>query len=335
MIDVTEEFFAGIAGRDDPALRKATGTLRFELSARRRDRALARRHRQGHRSAHSVLPRPSSARRVIRSDKTLFEEIVRGDANTTTAMLRGEVSVEGDLELLLLFQRLIVSMSEGGRERRSGQDPRRQHVRRERHARRHRSVGDRPDRSVLVRHALLVEVGAHDQRSTPHRAVDRRHAVLRDALLPRSGYGNRLRRLEAVRDPAAHGRRRVPRRAHAAQSRRRTREADDSHRHELRLRRPVRGQGRAREAGQVLRARRDRKSRARVPAGDVRALDDDLPRPSPRASTRTASRSRSRSNRTANGRRRSTSWPRCSNPRTRGAAAVREGRESRPPEHGT
>ena len=106
MIDVTEEFFAGIAGREDPALRKATGTVRFELSHDDTiehwlvvvDKGMVRAFR---------APEAIECESVIRADKTLFEEIARGEANTTTAMLRGVVSVEGDLELLLLFQRLI------------------------------------------------------------------------------------------------------------------------------------------------------------------------------------------------------------------------------------
>jgi putative sterol carrier protein len=44
---------------------------------------------------------------VVRGDKALFEEIARGAANTTTAMLRGALSVEGDLELLWLLQRVM------------------------------------------------------------------------------------------------------------------------------------------------------------------------------------------------------------------------------------
>jgi putative sterol carrier protein len=105
-VDVTEEFFAGIAGREDPALRKATGTVRFELSHDDAiehwlvviDKGMVRAFR---------APEAIECESVIRADKTLFEEITRGEANTTTAMLRGVVSVEGDLELLLLFQRLI------------------------------------------------------------------------------------------------------------------------------------------------------------------------------------------------------------------------------------
>ena len=56
-------------------------------------------------------------------------------------------------------------------------------------ARRHRGVADRPDRAVLVRHALPVALGADRRRPAAERAVDRRPPVLRDAVLPRAGHG--------------------------------------------------------------------------------------------------------------------------------------------------
>jgi putative sterol carrier protein len=106
MIDVTEEFFTGIAGGEDPALRKATGSLRFELSHDGEvdhwmvviDKGMVRAFR---------APEAIETESVVRLDKALFEEIAVGKVNTMTAMLRGVVSIEGDLELLYLFQRLI------------------------------------------------------------------------------------------------------------------------------------------------------------------------------------------------------------------------------------
>jgi len=106
MIDVTEAFFAGIAGLDDPALRKATGTVCFELSHNGGiehwlvviDRGTVRAFR---------APEAIESETTVRAGKALFEEITQGEANTTAAMLRGAVSVEGDLELLWLVQRLI------------------------------------------------------------------------------------------------------------------------------------------------------------------------------------------------------------------------------------
>ena len=44
---------------------------------------------------------------VIRCDKALFDEMATGRANATTAMLRGVLQSEGDLGLLMSFQRLF------------------------------------------------------------------------------------------------------------------------------------------------------------------------------------------------------------------------------------
>ena len=106
MIDVTEEFFERIVGAEDPALRKATGTVRFELTRDGDtehwlvviDKGMVRAFR---------APEAIECDSVLRAQKSLFEEITRGEVNTTTAMLRGVVSAEGDLELLYLFHRLI------------------------------------------------------------------------------------------------------------------------------------------------------------------------------------------------------------------------------------
>jgi putative sterol carrier protein len=44
---------------------------------------------------------------VARADAELFEAIVKGEMNPMAALLRGSMHVEGDPELLVLFQRLF------------------------------------------------------------------------------------------------------------------------------------------------------------------------------------------------------------------------------------
>ena len=44
---------------------------------------------------------------VVRADKAVFNGIVCGEVNAMAALLRGELMVEGDLELLMLVQRLF------------------------------------------------------------------------------------------------------------------------------------------------------------------------------------------------------------------------------------
>ena len=64
---------------------------------------MAGRYRQGR---HSRLAR-ERADCVIRAEKTLFDGITRGETSAVAAVLRGDIVIEGDRELLVLFQRLF------------------------------------------------------------------------------------------------------------------------------------------------------------------------------------------------------------------------------------
>jgi putative sterol carrier protein len=105
MTDPTTEFFAELARRaHEPLLEKATGTIRFDLV-------------QGKRKSHwlvaldkgdvTVSRRNTRADSTIRTDKALFDRLVTGHANAMAAVLRGTVTIEGDPELLIFFQRLF------------------------------------------------------------------------------------------------------------------------------------------------------------------------------------------------------------------------------------
>jgi putative sterol carrier protein len=48
-----------------------------------------------------------SADCVVRTEKALFDGIACGEVNAMAALLRGELTAEGDLELLMLVQRLF------------------------------------------------------------------------------------------------------------------------------------------------------------------------------------------------------------------------------------
>ena len=141
---------------------------------------------------------------------------------------------------------------------------------------RHRGLADRPDRAVLLRHPLPVAVGADRRRRAALAAVDRRPPVLRGPLLPRAGTGHRLRRLEALGDPQ-----RAVGNGFLEELTILNHDAEPvdltvSDRGRLRLRRSVRGQGRAPEEGQVL-ARTSTTTRSSwLRARDVRAGDGDL-----------------------------------------------------------
>jgi putative sterol carrier protein len=103
--DPTTAFFDELASRGhEPLLEKATGTLRIDLTDGRRsarwlvaitkgDVAVSRQNRR--------------ADCVARADRTVFEGIVKGEVNAMAAALRGAISVEGDPQLLVQFQRLF------------------------------------------------------------------------------------------------------------------------------------------------------------------------------------------------------------------------------------
>ena len=105
MTDATTAFFQALETRGHaPRLEKVTGSFRFELTnGKRRERWLVRVDK----GDIDVSHRNTKADCVLRSDKQLFEGIISGKVNAFAAVLRGALQVEGDAELLTLFQRVL------------------------------------------------------------------------------------------------------------------------------------------------------------------------------------------------------------------------------------
>jgi putative sterol carrier protein len=105
MTDATTAFFEDLGARGhEPLLENATGTLRIELSTdKRRARWLVTVKKGDVTVSHAN----AKADCLVRMDHALFEQIVTGRANATAALLRGLVAVEGNSQLLVLFQRLF------------------------------------------------------------------------------------------------------------------------------------------------------------------------------------------------------------------------------------
>lgn len=105
MPSATEGFFAELASRPhEPLLRAATGTIRIDL------------HRPGgtdrwfisiDRGDVTVSKRNRTADCRVALDAELFDRIASGETNALAALLRGQIAVEGNLELLIMFQRLL------------------------------------------------------------------------------------------------------------------------------------------------------------------------------------------------------------------------------------
>ena len=101
----TKEFFDNLAQRGhEPLLGRATGTVRFDLQ-------------DGKQTEHwlvtldkgdiAVSQKNAAADCVVQMSQALFDGVARGEVNAMAALLRGALQIEGDLELLLMFQRLL------------------------------------------------------------------------------------------------------------------------------------------------------------------------------------------------------------------------------------
>ena len=107
MADATAEFFDELGQRGhEPLLNQARGTLRFDLEDRKRINRWFVSIKDGD---VAVSRKNAAADCVVRTDKGLFDGMVSGESNALTTFLRGRMAVEGDGELLVLFQRLFPS----------------------------------------------------------------------------------------------------------------------------------------------------------------------------------------------------------------------------------
>ena len=103
--DPTADFFAALKSRgQEPLLRKASGTMRFDIADGKRTERWLVEIRKGD---IAVSRRNARADCVVTADRALFERIASGEANALASLLREEVNVEGDINLLVLFQRLL------------------------------------------------------------------------------------------------------------------------------------------------------------------------------------------------------------------------------------
>jgi putative sterol carrier protein len=105
MTDTTTKFFEELEARGhDPRLEKVTATFRFDLqNGDKKNRWLV----TVDKGDIAVSHRNAKADCVLRADKATFEGIAAGKVNAFAAVLRGTLRVEGDAELLALFQRVL------------------------------------------------------------------------------------------------------------------------------------------------------------------------------------------------------------------------------------
>jgi len=123
MVDATAKFFGdlGSSGRQ-PLLAKATGSLRFELSE---GKAVERWRVDVRKGDVAVSHKAGGADCVLRTSKSLFDKLASGRENAMAAVLRGALIVEGNIDLLLAFQRILPSPPRRGAAHRSTSGPQR------------------------------------------------------------------------------------------------------------------------------------------------------------------------------------------------------------------
>ncbi len=110
MVDATTRFFEELDRRGfEPLLAKSSGTLRFDLheGAQTNHWLL-----QIDRGNLQVRQEEREADTVVGSAPRLFEELVAGRENAIAALLRGDMTVAGDLRLLLQVERLLPGPSD-------------------------------------------------------------------------------------------------------------------------------------------------------------------------------------------------------------------------------
>lgn len=105
MLSRTEDFFAELGRRGhEPLLAKASGRMRFEITQGPRTERWCVAISRGD---IAVTTEDVEADTVVRADRELFDRFASGQENMMAAILRGELLVEGDLPLAVLFQRLL------------------------------------------------------------------------------------------------------------------------------------------------------------------------------------------------------------------------------------
>ena len=108
MTDTTTAFFRRLETRGhEPVLKRATGTLRFDLTDG--GKQTARWVIAIEKGNVVVSHKNTKADCVVRAERTLFDRIASGKENAMAAVLRGALNIEGDPALLVWFQRLLPS----------------------------------------------------------------------------------------------------------------------------------------------------------------------------------------------------------------------------------
>ncbi|MGO8907374.1 MAG: SCP2 sterol-binding domain-containing protein [Solirubrobacteraceae bacterium] len=122
MTDATADFFDDLARRGhEPLLEKLKGSVSFELRHDRHTDHWCVSVENGHVEVSSEV---GAADATLRADREVFDRLASGEINVQAALLREAVDVEGDLEMLMLFQRVFPGPPRARRRKRRAGDAR-------------------------------------------------------------------------------------------------------------------------------------------------------------------------------------------------------------------
>jgi putative sterol carrier protein len=105
MADPTAEFFDELAQRGyEPLLANASGTMRFDIANGKKTESWLLAIDKG---KLTVSRSGGAADATFSAGKAEFDRLVRGEENAVAAVLRGTVSVEGSMRLIVQFRRIL------------------------------------------------------------------------------------------------------------------------------------------------------------------------------------------------------------------------------------
>ena len=105
MADAIRDFFRELEKSHQPLLGKVLGTVRFDLT----DADATTDHWlvSVSRGDITTTQQKGKADCMIRSDRKLFEQLIKGEENAIAATLRGAIICMGNVELLFAIQRIF------------------------------------------------------------------------------------------------------------------------------------------------------------------------------------------------------------------------------------
>lgn len=105
MPDATAEFFDNLGRLGyEPLWRRLSGAIRVELvDGDSIDQWVVAIDK----GTVSVAPKDARSACTVRTERSLFAKLARGETNAMAAVLRGDITVAGDVELLFALQRVF------------------------------------------------------------------------------------------------------------------------------------------------------------------------------------------------------------------------------------